>query len=145
MKLIAGPPAGATARVIACQLRDLERLQSTHLTRTGFKARIGEFVVISGPATVGRVSAHPPRLLELTYMPDPSPAPRRRLALVGKGITYDSGGLSLKEPAQLIDMKADMAGAAAVVGAFDAISRVGTDLEIHVVLPADDPYHGDGP
>ncbi|MFV0374605.1 leucyl aminopeptidase [Microbacterium sp.] len=58
---------------------------------------------------VGRGSARPPRLVRLDYSPDVN---ERHVAIVGKGITFDSGGLSLKPPASMVGMKYDMAGAA---------------------------------
>lgn len=63
---------------------------------------------------VGRGSAHPPRLVKLTYRGGGSDEPS--VALVGKGVTFDSGGLSLKPSPAMVDMKMDMAGAATVLG-----------------------------
>lgn len=67
-----------------------------------------------GLTAVGAGSMHPPVLVQMSYRPAVAP---RHLALVGKGITFDSGGLCLKPAAGMLGMKADMAGAAAVVGA----------------------------
>jgi leucyl aminopeptidase len=70
---------------------------------------------------VGQGSMHPPRLVKLTYKHSRA---KRSVALVGKGITFDSGGLSLK-PAQAMEwMKADMGGAAAVIAAMTAIAKL---------------------
>ena len=69
---------------------------------------------------VGQASDRPPRLAIMRYNGgDPDSAP---LALVGKGVTFDSGGLSLKPSAGMLDMKCDMAGAATVLGAMNAIA-----------------------
>jgi len=76
---------------------------------------------------VGQGSTNPPRLIRLTYTPR---KPVTHLAFVGKGITFDSGGLSLKTASGMISMKADMAGAAAVVGATIAIARLGLPVQI---------------
>ncbi|MEV5963432.1 leucyl aminopeptidase [Kribbella sp. NPDC051952] len=76
---------------------------------------------------VGQGSANPPRLIRLTYTPK---KPVTHLAFVGKGITFDSGGLSLKTANGMIGMKADMAGAAAVIGATVAIARLGLPVQI---------------
>ena len=70
---------------------------------------------------VGQGSAHPPRLVRISYT---HPKARKTIALVGKGITFDSGGLSLKPAASMEWMKADMAGAAAVIGALMAIATL---------------------
>lgn len=71
---------------------------------------------------VGQGSAHPPRLIRLSYVP---PRSRVHVALVGKGITFDSGGLSIKTAAGMQTMKSDMGGAAAVIAAIAAIARLG--------------------
>jgi leucyl aminopeptidase len=84
-----------------------------------------------GILAVGAGSEVPPRLVQLTYRPET--APRKalpHLALVGKGITFDSGGLSIKTGAGMQTMKMDMAGAAAVVAAVAAIARL--ELPIRV-------------
>ena len=81
---------------------------------------------------VGLGSAAPPRLVELSYSP---PDPVAHLALVGKGITFDSGGLTLKPAASMNDMKSDMGGAAAVVQATLAIARLGLPLRVTTLAP----------
>ncbi|WP_018654887.1 leucyl aminopeptidase [Actinomadura flavalba] len=76
---------------------------------------------------VGQGSANPPCLIRLAYA---HPDATRTLALVGKGITFDSGGLSLK-PADSMDwMKSDMGGAAAVLGALAAIAKLGPAVNV---------------
>jgi leucyl aminopeptidase len=72
-------------------------------------------------------SAAPPRLVELTYAPRGA---KHHLALVGKGITFDSGGLTIKPSASMHEMKADMAGAAAVVQATLAIAELGLPIKV---------------
>ena len=82
---------------------------------------------------VGRGGSSEPRLLHMTYRPAGRPV--RSIALIGKGITFDSGGLNLKTPKGMKGMKSDMAGAAAVIGAMEAISEIGSDNLVHGVLP----------
>ncbi|WP_344008791.1 leucyl aminopeptidase, partial [Nocardioides lentus] len=83
---------------------------------------------------VGRGSAAPPRLVELTWEPKGvKDAPH--LALVGKGITFDSGGLSIKPAGSMATMKLDMAGAAAVVHATFAIARLGLPVRVSTFVP----------
>lgn len=84
-----------------------------------------------GIIAVGQGSANPPRLVRLTYSPEGAGA---HLALVGKGITFDSGGLSLKPPAGMITMKCDMAGAAAVLGAVQAVARLAVPVRVTAYL-----------
>jgi leucyl aminopeptidase len=78
---------------------------------------------------VGLGSANEPRLVKLTYTP---PDATQHVALVGKGITYDSGGLTIKPGSSMTTMKCDMAGAAAIVAAIHAIA----DQEIPVAVTA---------
>ncbi len=84
-----------------------------------------------GILAVGQGSANPPRLVRLTYAPAGASG---HLALVGKGITFDSGGLSLKPPASMITMKCDMAGAASVLASVVAIARLGVSLKVTAYL-----------
>jgi leucyl aminopeptidase len=81
---------------------------------------------------VGMGSSAAPRLVELTYEPKDA---RHHLALVGKGITFDSGGLTIKPAASMNEMKSDMAGAAAIVQATYAIATLGLPVRISAFAP----------
>ena len=81
---------------------------------------------------VGQGSVHPPRLVRLEYT---HPGATRTLVLAGKGITFDSGGLSLKPPKSMEWMKSDMGGAAAVLGAMQAISALRPAVNVIGYLP----------
>ncbi len=76
---------------------------------------------------VGGGSARPPRLMALRYQPKKASG---HIALVGKGITFDSGGLSLKPANSMVGMKYDMTGAATVAGAIIAAARLGAPVEV---------------
>jgi len=76
---------------------------------------------------VGRGSERPPRLVVVRYEPETA---SKHLALVGKGITFDSGGLSLKPAASMLGMKTDMTGAATVLAATVAAARLGLDTKV---------------
>ncbi|MFS0793901.1 leucyl aminopeptidase [Microbacterium sp. 1P10AE] len=78
---------------------------------------------------VGQGSDRPPRLVHLEYSPDDA---ERHVALVGKGITFDTGGLSLKPAASMVGMKYDMAGAATVL----AVLRAAAELRLPVHVSA---------
>ncbi|HXW80209.1 MAG TPA: leucyl aminopeptidase [Acidimicrobiales bacterium] len=78
-------------------------------------------------ASVAAGSAEPPRLVRVTYAPATA---RGHLAFVGKGITFDSGGLSLKPPASMETMKGDMGGAAAVVAAVTALPGLAPPVRV---------------
>ena len=81
---------------------------------------------------VGQGSSAPPRLVELTWQPK---KPVAHIALVGKGITFDSGGLSIKPATGMKTMKMDMAGAATVVQATLAIARLGLPVRVSTFVP----------
>ncbi len=74
---------------------------------------------------VGRASSNPPRLIHLAYKPA---NPKKIITLVGKGLTYDSGGLSLKAAASLVTIKMDKAGGCAVMGIIKAVSELKLDI-----------------
>ncbi|OJV96097.1 MAG: leucyl aminopeptidase [Microbacterium sp. 67-17] len=80
---------------------------------------------------VGRGSVRPPRLIRAEYAPDGA---TRHVALVGKGITFDSGGLSLKPAAGMVDMKYDMCGAATVLAVLRAIAEIGAPVRVSAWL-----------
>ncbi|MET0955296.1 MAG: leucyl aminopeptidase [Cryobacterium sp.] len=80
-----------------------------------------------GIAGVGQGSTRPPRLVKVSYDPI---AAMKHLALVGKGITFDTGGLSLKPPASMVGMKYDMTGAATVLAVTLAAARLGLPVRI---------------
>lgn len=80
-----------------------------------------------GIAGVGRGSARPPRLVKVSYSPAGA---ARHLALVGKGITFDTGGLSLKPPASMVGMKYDMTGAATVLAVTLAAARLNLPVRL---------------
>ncbi len=82
---------------------------------------------------VGRASIHGSALIHLSYKPA---NPKKIISLVGKGLTYDSGGLSLKQPASMVTMKMDKAGACAVLGMIKAASELKLDVEIHGFIGA---------
>lgn len=86
-------------------------------------------------AAVGGSSPIPPRLIVLRHAPPGAPdAPR--LALVGKAVTFDSGGYFLKPQSDIVRQKADMAGGAAVIAALGAIAELGLPLSVTGVVPA---------
>ncbi|HEX2300531.1 MAG TPA: leucyl aminopeptidase [Pseudonocardiaceae bacterium] len=81
---------------------------------------------------VGGGSSRPPRLVRLRYSPA---APRARVALVGKGITFDTGGISIKPAAKMEEMTMDMAGAAAVVVTAVLAARLALPIEVIATVP----------
>jgi leucyl aminopeptidase len=81
---------------------------------------------------VGQGSANPPRLVQLSFK---GPKAKRKVAYVGKGITFDSGGLALKPALNMDEMKGDMTGAASVCGALLAIAELKLPIDIDAWAP----------
>jgi leucyl aminopeptidase len=81
---------------------------------------------------VGQGSANPPRLVKLTWAPEDAQA---SVAFVGKGVTYDSGGLTIKPGSSMATMKYDMGGAAAVLAATFAIAELGLPVAVTTYAP----------
>src|SRR5699024_4656579 len=94
-----------------------------------------------GIVGVGQGSARPPRLVRLEYAPE---AAKRSVALVGKGITFDTGGISLKPAAGMDDMTSDMTGAATVLGATVGAARLGLDVKVTTYLALAENMPGGG-
>ncbi|MDP9023026.1 MAG: leucyl aminopeptidase [Actinomycetota bacterium] len=127
--LVNEPPANKRPPAFADRVRslvdgtdvDITVLDETALERGGY----------GGIIAVGKGSEAPPRLVELSYAPDGA---ERHVALVGKGITFDSGGLSLKSGSGMMTMKMDMGGAAAVVATVKAAAELQLPLRLTGVL-----------
>lgn len=90
-----------------------------------------------GIVAIGSGSSRPPALVELWFGGDSTPEqpPHGAIALAGKGITFDSGGLSLKSPTAMYTMHTDCAGAAAVLGAMVALAQLGCETPVYAALP----------
>jgi leucyl aminopeptidase len=88
---------------------------------------------------VGRGSANPPRMIELTYTGAGRATP---IALTGKGIAFDSGGLSLKDPKNMETMKDDMGGAASILAAFKAIAALKPKINVIAAIPCSENLPG---
>jgi leucyl aminopeptidase len=97
---------------------------------TGAELSAGGF---GGILAVGAGSVRPPALIELTYAPAEADS---HVVLVGKGITFDSGGLSLKPNDAMKSMKTDMAGGAAVIAVMSALSRLGVRKRVTGLIAA---------
>jgi leucyl aminopeptidase len=106
--------------------------------RTGLEVRIWDEQQLAaagfgGIAAVGSGSARPPRLIQLRYAP---PGARRHVVLVGKGITFDSGGLSLKPNEGMKLMKTDMAGGGVVIAVMSALAKLGVADQVTGLIAA---------
>ena len=114
---------------------ELAAVAHEHATRLGLEVEVLDEQALAdggygGILGVGQGSAHPPRLVHLRYA-----GGGRQVALVGKGITFDSGGLSLKPAASMEEMKADMGGAAAVLASTLAAAELGLRVDVDAWIP----------
>ena len=114
--------ADEAERVAAAAGLQAEVLDEKALEQQGYGGIVG----------VGQGSVHPPRLVRLEYAP---PQAEKTVVFVGKGITFDSGGLSLKPPKSMETMKSDMGGAAAIIGAMQAIAVLAPAVRVVGYLP----------
>lgn len=120
--------AGTMAKQLGMECEILDRPEMEELGMGGLLA-------------VARGSSEPPKFIILRYRGAPQ-SPGKGMALVGKGITFDSGGLSLKSAEQMQDMKTDMAGAAAVIGAMQAIGKLKPAMNVTAFVPATENMPG---
>ena len=82
---------------------------------------------------VGKGSAQPPKFIHMKYT---GKNPKKRIALIGKGICFDSGGLDIKPASSMLTMKDDMSGAACVLGIMSALSKLQPEIEVHGIIAA---------
>lgn len=102
---------------------------------SGLKIQVFDFAEIRRRGmklidAVGRGSAHEPRFVHISFAPKNA---KRKLFFVGKGITFDSGGISIKPAAGMGEMKHDMSGAANVVALMTAVAAVSPKVEVHAI------------
>jgi leucyl aminopeptidase len=151
----AGVEAGLAVAAAVCFARDLVNTPGGSLTAPEFADRaaaaaegaglevevLDEDAIaaegLGGLLAVNQGSQIPPRLVKLTYTPDVD-GPVDTVCLVGKGITFDTGGLSLKPADAMIGMKNDMGGAAAVIAAMTALPAVGAPVRVVSFTPMTD-------
>ncbi len=105
--------------------------------KNGYSATIlDEFEIkelgMGGVLGVSQGSTRPPRFIILEY----GDQAKKPVVLVGKGVTFDTGGISIKPAASMSEMKMDMSGAAAVIGTFEAVSRLKMPVHIVGLIPA---------
>ena len=125
------PPDDFYPKKMARLAKDIaksENLEYNILTKTEIKAEnMGALLAVA------RASSHAPRVIHLSYKPK---NPKAVVSIIGKGLTYDSGGLSLKPSDFMVTMKSDKSGGAAVLGIMQAVSRLNLDVEVHGFIGA---------
>jgi len=125
------PPEDCTPETLADIARKLSKqhaLQCTILTPKALKKeKMGSLLAVA------RASRHKPRVIHLAHTPK---APKAVVTLVGKGLTYDSGGLSLKPADYMVTMKSDKSGGSAVLGIMKAVAEMDLPIEVHGFIGA---------
>ncbi|HMG20392.1 MAG TPA: M17 family peptidase N-terminal domain-containing protein, partial [Kofleriaceae bacterium] len=129
--LINEPAAAITPVALAGDAQAIAKKHKGTLTVTVLDAKKCQELGMGMFLAVGRGSDQEPRFIHMTYKP--AKKPKKRLCFIGKGITFDSGGYSLKASQAMEDMKVDMSGAAAVIAAMDAIATLGSEHEVHAI------------
>ncbi|MDE1545628.1 leucyl aminopeptidase [Dechloromonas agitata] len=119
------------ARAMASEFKlDCEILEREDMEKLGMHSLLA----------VARGSHQPPKLIVLSYKG--SRASEKPIVLVGKGVTFDTGGISLKPGAEMDEMKYDMCGAASVLGTMQAVARMALPINLTVVVPATENMPG---
>jgi leucyl aminopeptidase len=111
----------AAEQGLECEILDQDRMR-----QLGMGALLG----------VAQGSAEPPALIIVRYKPTNSPQSKDHLGLVGKGVTFDTGGISIKPAEGMEKMRYDMAGGAAVLGAMRAIAQLKPAIPVTALVPA---------
>ena len=128
------PPLHLTPSRLADAARELAREAGLHVEVLGPREiaglRMGMFLGVT------RGSAEEPRLVKISWLPKGAAARKAPVVIVGKAITFDSGGLSLKPTEGMVDMKTDMAGAAAAIAAMRVVAELAPPFPVHALVGA---------
>jgi leucyl aminopeptidase len=136
--LVNEPPSIATARFLGEQAE--QHCRGRGLSAEVWDKRKIHAMKMAGLLAVNRGSHEEPRFIKLHYKP--TGKPRKKVVLVGKGITFDSGGLSIKPSKSMETMKLDMAGGAAVIASMSCLPKLGLDVEVTGYVPTTDNLPG---
>jgi leucyl aminopeptidase len=128
------PPLHLTPSRLADEARDLAKAAGLHVEVLGPRdiagLRMGMFLGVT------RGSAEEPRLLKISWVPRGAAGRKPPVVFVGKAITFDSGGLSLKPTESMVDMKTDMAGAAAAIAAMRVVAELAPPIPLYALVGA---------
>ena len=132
--LVSEPALSATPTKLANVARQVakeNKLKIKVLDRSDCKKlAMGAFLAVA------QGSEQPPKFIEIKYIPKTKGKPKKHIAIVGKGITFDSGGLSLKPASSMETMKDDMSGAAAVIATMSTMSKIKPNVAITMIVAA---------
>ncbi|MBX7490259.1 leucyl aminopeptidase [Helicobacter turcicus] len=132
-EIINTPPAIATPEYVANMAT--KKAKELGITCMVYEQKFLEKEKMGAFLAVAKASSNAPYLVHLTYKPKNASGKKiPKIALVGKGLTYDSGGLSLKPGDYMTTMKADKSGACAVLGILEAVARLELNAEVHGIL-----------
>jgi leucyl aminopeptidase len=134
--LVNEPPSVCTPRFLADAAR---RSAKNGISVKIFDGKQIRKMGMGGLLGVSLGSTEPPRFVHLSYK---APRARKTVAIVGKGITFDSGGLCIKPADGMLNMKDDMSGAAAVIGIFSALSELKPRVNVHGIFAATENMPG---
>lgn len=132
-ELVNEPALHMTPQMLVKRAQEIAKASGGSIQLKTYDKTALEKMGAGGILAVGMGSDHPPMMAHLIWKPRGA---RRRVALVGKAITFDSGGLSLKPADSMTTMKMDMAGAAAVLGLFSVLARLKPRVEVHGIFAA---------
>jgi leucyl aminopeptidase len=132
------PPNVCTPTYLAEQAQEIAKAESMscEVLEAADMERLGMGALLA----VARGSVQPPKLVVMRYQGDPAGSPP--IALIGKGITFDTGGISLKPAAEMDEMKFDMCGAAAVLGTMHAVAAMRLPLNVVGLVPSTENMPG---
>lgn len=126
--LVNEPPQYATPEKLAELAQSIKGIETKVLNKDEIeKEGMGAFLAVA------RGSVHEPKFIHMKYAPK---NPKKKVAIVGKGITFDSGGLDLKPPSSMLNMKDDMSASAAVLAVMNALSILEPEVEVHGIIAA---------
>lgn len=131
------PPSNMTPSHVADKAISIAD-SSSHMTAKIFSKNEIEELEMGGLLAIARGSSEEPKFIHLTY----NGGGDKVITLVGKGVTFDSGGLSLKPSKAMETMKCDMAGAALVLGVFSVLSKLKPNIIVHGLIPTTENMPG---
>lgn len=129
----------ATPNHLAAEARKLAR-QGERVTCKVIDEKAMEALGMGLLLSVSQGSSEPARLIHLTYKPKGKS--KGKICLVGKGLTFDAGGISIKPASKMDEMRFDMSGGAAVLGVFHALTKLDVGVEVHGLVPASENLLG---
>lgn len=128
--LVNTPAAHMTPKDLATHARKISGIKTkVHNLAAIKKLKMGAYLSVAQGST-----ANPPYFIEMHYKP--TKKAKKKIALIGKGVTFDTGGYSMKPPKSMENMKDDMAGAAAVIGLMSIISKLKPNVEVSAYVAA---------